>query len=118
MSPQRRETRELLMSGHDFSRLIAARHDHERNIGKRLRTCRRRGRLFEPGEMTRHRVETFRLTPNRLNDGMSFLGQLAHLAHEVFESASGSRSEHFHEPARNAWGAAGQKRKTRAHDAE
>jgi len=63
-----------------LQRLIAARDHEERQIGQRDRAINRGCRLFEHCEMIRHRPKAFRLTPERLHDGMQIGWELPHLA--------------------------------------
>ena len=60
--------------------LIAARDHQERQISERDDATNRGGRLFEHCEMLRHRPKAFRLTPERLHDGMQIGWELPHLA--------------------------------------
>src|SRR5438094_6537350 len=99
-----------------FWRLVAARDDHEGNIAKRCDATRNRRSLFKRGQVTGHRLKAFRLTPQRLHDGVDVWWQLLHFANESLQCASGGRSKNTYHTSWNAWRSPGQEGKTRAHD--
>jgi len=98
--------------------LIPARDHHERQIGQRDHAIDRGCRLFQHGEMIRHRPKALRLTPERLHDGMQIGRELPHLADQSLQGTRGGWPEDAYEPARNAWCPARQQGETRPHDTD
>ena len=98
--------------------LIAARDHDERQIGQRDHAINRGCRLFEHCEMIRHRPKAFRLTPERLHDGMQIGWELPHLADQSLQGTRGGWPEDANEPARNALCAARQQGETGPHDTD
>ena len=106
------------MPGDRLRRVIAARDDHDRDVGKNRHAGDDGGHILQGAKVLGHRSKAFRLAPDRLHDRVYLGRQLPDFAHQPLQRPRRRRSEDPDKTPRDTRSAVGQKGETASDNAD